>query len=48
MLDTVLHDVALVEDGDARVALAVLSSPPAAAEGLARLAARAHAAVTTP
>jgi len=48
MLDTVLHDVALVEDGDARVGLAVLSSPPAAAEGLARLAARAHAAVTTP
>jgi beta-lactamase class A len=48
MLDTVLHDVALVEDGDARVALAVLSSPPAAAEGLARLAARVHAAVTTP
>jgi hypothetical protein len=37
-----------VEDGHARVALAVLSSPPAAAEGLARLAARTHAAVTTP
>ena len=31
-----------------RVALAVLSSPPAAAEGLARLAARIHAAVTAP
>jgi beta-lactamase class A len=48
MLDTVLHDVALIEDGSARVALAVLSSPPAAAEGLARLAARVHAAVTAP
>jgi beta-lactamase class A len=48
LLETVLHDVALVEDGRGRVALAVLSSPPAAAEGLARLAARAHAAVTTP
>jgi beta-lactamase class A len=46
MLDSVLHDVALVEDGGGRVALAVLSSPPAAAEGLARLAARVHAAVT--
>jgi len=51
LLDTVLHDVALVEDGGGRVALAVLSSPPAAAEGLARVAARVHAAVsavTTP
>ena len=48
MLDTVLHDVALVEDGRSRVALAVLSSPPAAAEGLARLASRIHAAVTAP
>jgi beta-lactamase class A len=48
MLDTVLHDVALVEDGRARVALAVLSSPPGAAEGLARLAARIHATVTAP
>ena len=48
MLDTVLHDVALVEDGRSRVALAVLSSPPGAAEGLARLASRIHAAVTAP
>ena len=48
MLASVLHDVALVEDGRGRVALAVLSSPPAAAEGLARLAARIHAAVAVP
>jgi beta-lactamase class A len=48
MLDSVLHDVALVEDGRSRVALAVLSSPPGAAEGLARLAAGIHAAVTAP
>jgi beta-lactamase class A len=48
MLDTVLHDVALVEDAGGRVAMAVLSSPPAAAEGLARLAARVHAVVTAP
>jgi beta-lactamase class A len=47
MLDSVLHDVALVEDARDRVALAVLSSPPAAAEGLARLAARVHGMVTT-
>jgi len=46
LLDTVLHDVALVEDAHGRVAMAVLSSPPAAAEGLARLAARVHALVT--
>ena len=48
MLDTVLHDVALVEDYGGRIAIAVLSSPPAAAEGLARLAARVHALVTAP
>jgi beta-lactamase class A len=48
MLDSVLHDVALVEDAGARVALAVLSSPPGAAEGLARLAMRIHTAVTVP
>jgi beta-lactamase class A len=48
MLETVLHDVALVEDAGARVALAVLSSPPGAAEGLARLAAHLHAVVATP
>jgi beta-lactamase class A len=48
MLASVLHDVALVEDGRGRVAMAVLSSPPAAAEGLARLAARIHAVVTAP
>jgi beta-lactamase class A len=47
LLDTVLHDVALVDDDGGRVAMAVLSSPPAAAEGLARLAARVHALVTT-
>jgi beta-lactamase class A len=48
MLASVLHDVALVEDARGRVAMAVLSSPPAAAEGLARLAARIHATVTAP
>jgi beta-lactamase class A len=48
MLASVLHDVALVEDARGRVAIAVLSSPPAAAEGLARLAARIHATVTAP
>ena len=48
MLDSVLHDVALVEDAGDRVAMAVLSSPPAAAEGLARLASRVHALVTAP
>jgi beta-lactamase class A len=47
LLDTVLHDVALVEDPHGRVAMAVLSSPPAATEGLARLAARVHAMVIT-
>jgi beta-lactamase class A len=48
LLESVLHDVALVEDDGGRVAMAVLSSPPAAAEGLARLASRIHALVTTP
>lgn len=48
LLAAVLHDVALVEDAESRVAMAVLSSPPAAAEGLARLASRIHAVVTTP
>jgi hypothetical protein len=48
MLASVLHDVALVEDARGRVAIAVLSSPPAAAEGLARLAGRIHATVTAP
>jgi beta-lactamase class A len=46
-LDTVLHDVALVEEPGRRVALAVLSSPPAAPEGLARVAAAAHRTVTS-
>ncbi len=37
----VRHDVALLDEGDRRVAIAVLSSPAAAAEGLARAAAAA-------
>ena len=39
----VRHDVALIDEGDRRVAIAVLSRPAAAAEGLARTAAAAYA-----
>jgi beta-lactamase class A len=44
-LETVRHDVGLIEEGDRRVALAVLSAPPADGDGLARVAALAHAQV---
>jgi len=44
-LETVRHDVALIDEGDRRVALAVLSAPPADADGLARVAALAYARV---
>jgi beta-lactamase class A len=42
----VRHDVALIDEGDRRVALAVLSAPAGAAEGLARTAALAYRNVT--
>jgi beta-lactamase class A len=38
----VRHDVALIDEGDRRVAIAALSCPAAAAEGLARAAAAAY------
>jgi beta-lactamase class A len=38
----VRHDVALIDEGDRRVAIAALSWPAAAAEGLARAAAAAY------
>jgi beta-lactamase class A len=41
-LETVRHDVGLIDEGDRRVALAVLSAPPADAAGLARVAALAY------
>jgi beta-lactamase class A len=41
-LEHVRHDVALIDEGDRRVAIAVLSSPAGAAEGLARVAAAAY------
>ncbi len=41
-LDTVRHDVALIDEGDRSVALAVLSAPPGDADGLARAAALAY------
>jgi beta-lactamase class A len=44
-LDTVRHDVGLIEEAGRRVALAVLSAPPADGDGLARVAALAHARV---
>jgi beta-lactamase class A len=44
-LETVRHDVGLIEEDGRRVALAVLSAPPADANGLARVAALAHAQV---
>ncbi|MDX6592096.1 MAG: beta-lactamase class [Gaiellales bacterium] len=39
----VLHDVALIEEDGRQMVLAVLSSPPASREGLARVAAGVHA-----
>jgi beta-lactamase class A len=47
-LDSVRHDVALVDEGERRIALAVLSSPAAAADGLARAAALAYRLVAAP
>jgi beta-lactamase class A len=44
----VRHDVALIDEGDRRCAIAVLSSPAAAAEGLARVAAAAYTNVRSP
>ena len=41
----VRHDVALIDDGSRPVAMALLSSPPAAAEALARTASAVYAAV---
>ncbi len=42
----VRHDVALIDEGDRRVALAVMSAPAAAPEGLAHTAALAYRRVT--
>ena len=47
-LDSVRHDVALVDEGERRIALAVLSAPAAAADGLARAAALAYRLVAAP
>jgi hypothetical protein len=47
-LDAVRHDVALVDEVERRVAIAVLSAPAAAAEGLARAAALAYRLVRAP
>ena len=47
-LAAVRHDVALVDEGERRIAIAVLSAPAAAAEGLARAAALAYRLVGAP
>jgi beta-lactamase class A len=47
-LDAVRHDVALVDEGERRIAIAVLSAPAGAAEGLARAAALAYRVVCAP
>jgi beta-lactamase class A len=47
-LGSVRHDVALVDEGERRIAIAVLSAPAAAAEGLARAAALAYRLVAAP
>jgi beta-lactamase class A len=47
-LEGVRHDVALVDEGERRMAIAVLSAPAAAAEGLARTAAVAYDVVAAP
>ena len=47
-LDSVRHDVALIDEGEGRIAIAVLSAPAAAADGLARAAALAYRLVAAP
>jgi beta-lactamase class A len=47
-LAAVRHDVALVDEGERRIAIAVLSAPAAAADGLARAAALAYRLVAAP
>jgi len=42
----VRHDVALIDEGERRIAVAVLSAPAAAADGLARTAALAYRVVS--
>ena len=46
-LESVRHDVALIDEGEVRIAVAVLSAPAAAADGLARTAALAFRRVST-
>jgi beta-lactamase class A len=46
-LESVRHDVALIDEGERRIAVAVLSAPAAAADGLARTAALAYRLVCT-
>jgi beta-lactamase class A len=46
-LESVRHDVALIDEGERRIAVAVLSAPAAAADGLARAAALAYRVVCT-
>jgi beta-lactamase class A len=41
-LETVRHDAGLIDEGDRRIAIAVLSAPPGDADGLARVAALAY------
>ena len=45
-LESVRHDVALIDEGERRIAVAVLSAPAAAADGLARAAALAYRLVS--
>ena len=47
-LESVRHDVALIDEGERRIAVAVLSAPAAAADGLARTAALAYRLVSAP
>jgi len=47
-LESVRHDVALIDEGERRIAVAVLSAPAASADGLARTAALAYRLVRTP
>jgi len=47
-LESVRHDVALIDEGERRIAVAVLSAPAAAADGLARAAALAYRLVAAP
>ena len=46
-LASVRHDVALIDEGEVRIAVAVLSAPAAAADGLARTAALAFRRICT-